>query len=422
MRVLWICNRSIPVVAKHLNIACGNKEGWLAGLSEKLLSENIEGLELGVCFPLNDRPALKTECKVTAYTFSEDCVHFEKYDEALEDRFSEIFEDFKPDVIHIFGTEMSHTLAACRACKTPERILIGIQGLCSVYAEHYFDLLPQKILTENTLRDFLKKDNLKAQKEKFEERGRHETEALGIAGNVTGRTDWDRFYAGEFAPKAEYFFMNETLRSNFYEGEWDFDRCEKYSIFVSQGDYPIKGLHALLEAFPKVLEKYPEAKIYVSGNKINGEDSFKKKVLIGRYGRYNNELIKKGGFSEKIVFLGSLDASEMKERYLKSNVFVSPSMMENSPNSVGEAMLLGMPVVSSDVGGVRNLLNDEEGFIYAPKDTDALGNAICEAFSINGTDKQKKMGEAASAHARITHDPDANYARLLEIYREIANK
>lgn len=423
MRVLWICNRCIPVVAKHLNIECGNKEGWLTGLSEKLLAEQNDNLKLGVCFPLNDRPNLKEDCEVTAYTFFEDCINFEKYDEALERRFKEIFENFNPDVIHIFGTEMSHTLAACRACEKPERILIGIQGLCSVYAEHYFDGIPQRIIKKNTLRDFLKRDNIFQQKEKFSERGRHEIEALSIAGNVTGRTDWDRFYSKKYAMNAEYHFMNETLRANFYEGKWNFDNCEKYSIFVSQGDYPIKGLHILLQALPEVLKIYPETKVYVAGNVITGEGSLKKKILIGRYGKYLKELIKKGNLSDNIIFLGSLNAFEMKERYLKSNVFLSPSVMENSPNSVGEAMLLGMPVISSDVGGVRNLLVDKtEGFIYSAKDLKELVNAVCEVFSINGSDRQKAMGEAATEHARKTHDPKVNYLRLLEIYEKIVKK
>ena len=113
----------------------------------------------------------------------------------------------------------------------------------------------------------------------------------------------------------------------------------------------------------------------------------------------------------------------MKERYLKSNVFLSPSVMENSPNSVGEAMLLGMPVISSDVGGVRNLLVDiTEGFIYSAKDLKELVNAVCEVFSINGSDRQKAMGEAATEHARKTHDPKVNYLRLLEIYEKIVKK
>ena len=51
MRVLWVCNRCLPVVAAELKMDAGNKEGWLAGLSERILEEKNEELELGVCFP-----------------------------------------------------------------------------------------------------------------------------------------------------------------------------------------------------------------------------------------------------------------------------------------------------------------------------------------------------------------------------------
>ena len=112
----------------------------------------------------------------------------------------------------------------------------------------------------------------------------------------------------------------------------------------------------------------------------------------------------------------------MKDRFLKSNAFISPSMMENSPNSVGEAMLLSMPVITSDVGGVRNLLSDEEGFIYPSLDEDLLVRAVKKCFEANGSEAQKTMCEKAGKKARITHDADTNYKRLLEIYESIAGK
>ncbi len=423
MRVLWVCNQCIPVIAKHLNIEIPNKEGWLSGLSEKLIAEKDKELELGIAFNGGlEYGRYKGEYEVTAYGYADDSKAPEVYDEAIEGRFKEIIEDFKPDVIHIFGTEYPHTLAVCKAAKDPKKILIGIQGLCSVYAKHYFDGLPKDIYEKETLRDMLKSDNIKEQREKFVKRGENEIKAIKLAGNVTGRTDWDKKYTNEYNPDAKYYFMNETLRSNFYEGSWDFEKCEKLSLFASQGDYPIKGLHVLLKALPKIKEEYPDVKLYVAGNKINGEDSLKKKILIGTYGRYINRLIKEGGLEGNVEFLGSLKAPEMKERYLKSNAFISPSMMENSPNSLGEAMLLSMPVITSDVGGVRNLLSDEEGFIYPPLDEEALVNAVKKCFAENGSESQKTMCEKAGKKARITHDADTNYKRLLEIYESIAGK
>lgn len=422
MRVLWVCNQCIPVIAKHLNIEMPNKEGWLTGLSEKILSDPERNIELGVCFNTDrEHASYVGEFEVKAYGYCEEAANAWKYDENLEKHFAGIIEDFKPDLIHIFGTEYSHTLAVCRAAKDPSKILIGIQGLCDVYAKHYFDGLPEDVIESATLRDRLKKDGLKEQKRKFELRGGNEKEAVKIAGNVTGRTDWDKEHTSKMNPDAEYFFMNETLRSPFYEGKWDIEKCEKHSIFVSQGDYPIKGLHILLRALPEIKKACPDVKVYVAGNKITGEDSLKKRILIGSYGKYILKLIKDGDLKENVVFTGPLNAEKMKERYLKSNVFLSPSVMENSPNSVGEAMLLQMPLITSDVGGVRNLLNEEEGYLYPSLDEKALVDAVIDCFSKNGSEEQKNMCAKAGKRSRITHDAKTNYKRLLEIYESIAN-
>ncbi len=422
MRVLWVCNQCIPVIAKHLNIEMPNKEGWLTGLSEKILSDPERNIELGVCFNTDrEHASYVGEFEVKAYGYCEEAANAWKYNENLEKHFAGIIEDFKPDLIHIFGTEYSHTLAVCRAAKDSSKILIGIQGLCDVYAKHYFDGLPEDVIESATLRDRLKKDGLKEQKRKFELRGGNEKEAVKIAGNITGRTDWDKEHTSKMNPDAEYFFMNETLRSPFYEGKWDIEKCEKHSIFVSQGDYPIKGLHILLRALPEIKKACPDVKVYVAGNKITGEDSLKKRILIGSYGKYILKLIKDGNLKENVVFTGPLNAEKMKERYLKSNVFLSPSVMENSPNSVGEAMLLQMPLITSDVGGVRNLLNEEEGYLYPSLDEKALVDAVIDCFSKNGSEEQKNMCAKAGKRSRITHDAKTNYKRLLEIYESIAN-
>ena len=108
----------------------------------------------------------------------------------------------------------------------------------------------------------------------------------------------------------------------------------------------------------------------------------------------------------------------MKEAYLNANVFVLPSTMENSPNSLGEAMLLGVPCVAADVGGVGDLMAAEEGLIYPSGDTAALAERIKSIFALE--DKAAEMGRKASAHARKTHDPEKNLQDLIRIYEELA--
>lgn len=437
MRVLWLCNRALPVVAAELNIDAGNKEGWLTGLSERIMEEKNEELTLGVCFPVSKELAnRKCEGVIEGYTFYEDTSRPENYDVRLEHRMKEIVDDFRPDVVHIFGAEFPHTLAMVKAFNNPSRTLIGIQGICTLIAGAYLTGLPERVAKRSTLRDFLKSDSILEQQKKFFKRGAYEQKALSLTGNVTGRTEVDKKYAFDCNSKVNYFFMNETLRSNFYTGTWTMKTCEKHSIFVSQGDYPIKGLHLLLRALPAILEEYPDTRVYVAGNCITGDESFRKRIKISSYGKYLRELVEEYGIQDKVVYLGNLTADAMKEQFLKSNVFVSCSTMENSPNSVGEAMLLGVPVVASEVGGVSSLITHmEEGILYEATNTKALCNAVLKIFDAYEYEDQDKMRPIrvkeedvskvrafpvkARARAFETHNPGKNYKRLMEIYEQI---
>ena len=84
-------------------------------------------------------------------------------------------------------------------------------------------------------------------------------------------------------------------------------------------------------------------------------------------------------------------------------------------------MLLGMPIVSSDVGGVKNILKDKkEGYIYPADEIYMLAYYIDKIFT--NKDEAVLMGKAARNHALKTHNREQNFLRLLEIYNELINK
>ena len=118
-------------------------------------------------------------------------MHPDRYQPELEEELRKITEDYDPDVIHCFGTEYPHTLAVCRAIRI-RRGSFGDPGICSLCAEAYFADLPERVTRKVTFRDLVKRDSLRSQQEKFVRRGVMEREAIGLAGNITGRTAWDR--------------------------------------------------------------------------------------------------------------------------------------------------------------------------------------------------------------------------------------
>ena len=115
-----------------------------------------------------------------------------------------------------------------------------------------------------------------------------------------------------------------------------------------------------MQAMPKVLEQYPDAMVYVAGSNLLEKATLKDRLKRSAYGRYLGKLIRQNHLSQHVVMLGRLTAQQMKEQYLRSNVFVCPSILENSPNSLGEAMLLGVPCIASKVGGIPNMLEESQ--------------------------------------------------------------
>ena len=417
MKVLWVCNQCLPVIAEKLHIPVSNKEGWIAGLFGELVCEKRD-LELAVAFPYPENKDFP-QTEFSAFGFMEDLKHPEVFDERVTDRMREIIKEFQPDIVHIFGTEYGHALAAARACANPKKVLVGFQGVCTALAEAYLTGVDPAWVNKSTLRDRLKNDNLKRQKEKYEDRAWNEAGTLALAGYVTGRTRLDRKYASDLNPKIRYFTMNETLRREFYTGRWTPEKAVPESIFVSQCDYPIKGFHILIRALGILKREYPQLSVRVAGNIITGDNGLKKKIQISTYGKYLNDLMKQTGTRENIRFLGQLSAEEMKREYLSCAVFVMPSVMENSPNSVGEAMLLGTPCIASNVGGIPDILeNGRDGILYEATDANALADAIKRVFqrSFDASDEISAFCENAVEDARIKHDGKENVKTLLEIY------
>lgn len=414
MKVLWMGNIILPAIAEKESLPPVYIVGWLVGLSRRLTQ--MPDVALTYLFDAPRAMAGEVE-EYRYYGLVNPTRPTQRCGEAYIQRLEEILRKEQPDVIHLWGTENQHTLAMVQAAEHAdmrERVVISIQGMLSVWAEHYRAFLPEKVCHGHTLKDCLK-GNIARQEAVFRCVGQYEQEALRKVRHVIGRTDWDRACMNEMALQATYHFNNETLRDEFYSGEWSLEQCEKHSIFCSQAHVPFKGLHLLLQALAIVRRHYPDVRLYV------GRKDYGKIPPLERsaYERYIHRLMRENNLYEHVIFTGSMNAQQMKERYLKCQVFVLPSSMENSPNSLGEAMILGVPSIAADVGGVRNLMtHGTEGLIYPADEPELLAYDICTMFA--DPDKAAKMAQAGRKHAQKTHDAQKNLEVLHQIYTEIA--
>lgn len=411
----------LPKIAENLKMQADSFGGWLTGLSNDLLK--INDVQLAVCFPVTFQDyLLEGEVENMKY-FGFPQKEQDKYDEEAEGIFTSVIQKFNPQVIHIFGTEYPHTLAMVNTCERLgilNKVVISIQGMVSVYHNHYFASLPYRIIKGHTLRDFIKRQNIDSSCKKMREKGALEIRALKKAKYIIGRTSWDKACTYQINPGAEYYFCNETLRDEFYKHEWSPEQCERCSIFISQASYPIKGAHYMLEALKLILNEFPETKLYIAGYDITKSDTMMDRAKQTSYAKYIKELIQKFNLKESLIFTGLLNEKQMCDRYLKSNVFVLPSSIENSPNSLGEAMLLGVPCVAAYVGGVFDMLkHNEEGFAYQSDAPYMLAYYVCEIFRNN--ELALEFSKNARRQALETHNREENVKKLLQIYDNIMN-
>ena len=118
-------------------------------------------------------------------------------------------------------------------------------------------------------------------------------------------------------------------------------------------------------------------------------------------------------------WLGPLPASGLIEELEGADLFVLPSHIENQPNSLLEAMLLGVPCVAASVGGVAELLDDGgSGLLYHDSDPFALAAAI--ARLLDHPEFARELGEGARANAHSRYDRAAVARRTREVYEEVA--
>ena len=415
MRVLWVTAQTLPLVARELGARTSGFGGWVMNMLNQL--KEVEEIELGV--------AMVSASVNKLCVFMEDGIECYVAPDKGTKSISEsdrnlIVERFHPDLIHIEGNEFQIHCSFSRITDIP--VLLSLQGILSGYEQYQYGELPMcDYMINPRQHNFLMAWILYFKKHiRFKSRLMFEDETIRNVKYISGRTFWDRAHSYWMNPKAEYFTCNRILRNSFYKFQWDVNDYEKYSIFVGNGYSPLKGLHFVIDAVALLAREYPTVKVYVAGDSpIENE----KKNFFRRYGygHFIQKKIEKNGLERNVIFTNSLNEDEMVSRMRRCNVYVLPSLIENSPNTLGEAMMLGLPCVSAYTGGASEMAIDgEECLFYRANDPQLLAWQVKKVF--NDRERAKRMGERARLHAKTTHDPIKNRDMLLSAYRSILGK
>lgn len=422
MKVLFLSYAAIPSFAEAFGAKGSNSAGWVVGIHNSLIDA---GWDVAIATPMNvqgDKKVVKNG--TTYYAFPLNYKDVAEFNPGQVDTFKEILDDFKPDAVTIFGTEYTQGYAMLLACEKAgllNKTVIFTQGLISMIQRYYVADVPKKIASHKTLRERINKMDIESQQKAFENRGENEIKMLQKAKHIIGGTVWDKSVIKSINPDITYHYCPEILRDGFYEDKiWDLNTCEKHSVFSVQSSfYPVKGVHYLLEGMNEIVKKYPDAKLYVTLAKPRKAKSFMDKINIGTYEAYIAQLMDEYALWENVEFLGMLNEGQLIEQYLKANVFVCASSIENHSQTVSEAKILGVPVVASFVGGVvERIKHGEDGYHFQHNAPYMMAEYVERIF--DDAEKAKQLSERAHENASELVNKQANSQRMIDIFTTIA--
>jgi glycosyltransferase involved in cell wall biosynthesis len=171
---------------------------------------------------------------------------------------------------------------------------------------------------------------------------------------------------------------------------------------------PLKAVHLLVRALSLIRHQLPTAHLRLVGPCDN--PAYLKEI---------QRIAIAEGVADYVTVAGPRHGAELRAEYAAAVVVALPSLQENAPMVVAEAMAVGRPVVASRVGGVPELVADgTTGLLCTPGDVDGLARALVELLSHTPT--QRRMGLAARVIAEQRFRLDRIVAQHQAVYERLA--
>ena len=407
MRILWFSLTSCSAAERNGGKTLGGS--WLISLERAI--RDIPGITLGIAYFSDTKEEPFQYCRVHYFP-----IYKSKWERLsirihphVTNRYDEIFlsliNAFNPDLVHIHGSESEF---ANIIGQTEIPVVLSMQSILAPYEKKYFSGINkiEVLRYDSIMNRILLKSNLTFYHitQKF---AKNEIKQFKKLKYIIGRTDWDKRISRLMAPESKYFVVNEILRDDFYSTKWEDPHNSVLTLVTTMSDSLYKGLENVYRT-AEVLKEY--------GIK------FEWKIIGQSYGSAYESMVRHATKIEpeqnNIILLGRMPSKKLIEELLQSDIFVQVSHIENSPNSLCEAMIIGMPIIASFVGGTSSLIkNNVEGLLYQDGDVYSL------AADILTLAKDKKlsltMGNEARKSALKRHNKQKIVSELMTCYNSI---
>lgn len=417
MKVVWITPNMLPECWGKVGGEEKSSGGWLGALIPEL--KKCTNFELHIII-ISKQARFKSfqSGNVLYYSIPSNGGVF-NHSNKLKYKLRDLVQEINPDIVDFQGLEFSY-VKDVKFISGDSIAVATLQGLVSEIHAYYLQGISCKQIIENlTIKDILLFDNLFSRRYKYKQRGVNELAAIKDINFFIGRTDWDRAVISKSKNKFHYFEFGRRVRSEFFKVRWNSKSLDKNTLFVSQAHAPFKGLHILIEAIRIVKKVYPNILVKIAGKDLFNPPNLFGIRILGGYDKLVANMIKKYNLEKNFNFVGYLNQSEMANILSNSSLYVLPSIIENSPNSLLEAQIVGVPVIASFTGGVDSMVSGDMAYFHNPLDHAKLAFNIIHALA----NKNDTLSKAKNAHEyAVNKQSKLNELDLVEgIYSNVIN-
>lgn len=415
--VLWFVNKPVSLDEFGANEQAAGK-GWLATLAAVVM----ETCELHICavdpYKQEEKGAITTHFVRPKWWKLKMLVNslyplFQPSSNLIPQAMA-VVQRVKPDIIHIHGSEQEWIKLAYELRDHKIKIVLSLQGVMSVIAKKY-TVTYSAWFQRTTIFDFggqisalLPRTNAHKLRAVLKAAAIEDQYAPYI-NYFTGRTTWDKSISKLWNPTSTYFQDDRLLKPVFWEYQWsDLPQGGTIKLFTTTSDSVFKGFEVIAEAAYLLERAGFKVEWTLAG--INASSAVVRLVKRRLKARYPKGL----------VFLGKVGATVIAEAMIKSHVYVMGSHIENSPNNLAEAQLVGMPCVATDVGGTSSYLQHEvSGLLIPSGDAYAMAGAVERLF--NDRSLAQALAAEAQKVARERHHVERVKAQIEATYNHLLN-
>jgi glycosyltransferase involved in cell wall biosynthesis len=170
---------------------------------------------------------------------------------------------------------------------------------------------------------------------------------------------------------------------------------------------PRKNTHTSVSAFAQALAAGCKAKLVIAGSAKDPAYMERVTAEIARH-----------GIEDQVEFLGHVGHGRLVTELSRASVFLLPSLQENAPMAIAEAMAVGVPVIASNRCGMPFMVDHgENGYLIDPEDVTDVGRSLTEL--LRNPAQREAFGLHARAAAKERFHPDLVVEKTLQAYRSI---